>query len=53
MFQTRGKVSSTQISAKIIRADGSIEDLGIISYWHKSFFKRLRFKIKKLFGVIK
>jgi len=35
------------ISAVVKRADGTIENLGIISYNHKSLFKRLIFKINK------
>lgn len=34
-------VKKITISAKIIRANGTEENLGIISYWHRSVFKRL------------
>jgi hypothetical protein len=36
-----------QISAVITRADGSIEHLGVVSYWHKNPFKRILWSIKK------
>lgn len=45
MFLFNGKIKSATISAKIIRADGTVEDLGIIceqiSLWEKikRFFK--------------
>lgn len=29
------------IEAVVIRADGTKEDLGVISYWHKNRLKRL------------
>ena len=34
-------------SATIIRADGSKEELGVISYWHKNIFKRILWRIKQ------
>lgn len=50
IFNDRNNVEETSISAVIIRADGTREELGIISYYHKNPFKRLIFKLKKLFG---
>jgi hypothetical protein len=32
---------STTLTAEIRRADGSIEYLGTIGYWHKNPFRRL------------
>ena len=50
----RGKsVTESSISAKVIRKDGSVEDLGEISYWSKSWRKRLMFKVKKFFRKTK
>ena len=46
---TKSQVKSAEISAKIIRADGSVEELGSISYWHANPFKRAAYKIRKLF----
>lgn len=42
---------SAQVSAVIIRADGSKEDLGVISYYHTNPFKRMMFNIKKFFNL--
>lgn len=42
-------VKESSIKAVVVRADGTIEDLGVISYWHKNPFKRLWFKVKKFF----
>ena len=38
---TRGKAKSSSISAVITRADGTIENLGIVAYWHRNPLKRL------------
>lgn len=36
MIDARAKAKSTSISAVVTRADGRIENLGLISYWHKN-----------------
>ena len=36
-----------QFIATIIRADGTIEELGVIDYWHKNPIKRFFWRIKK------
>jgi len=36
----------TQITAVITRADGTVEHLGVVSYWHKNPLKRLIWRIK-------
>jgi hypothetical protein len=38
-------VTSAQVSAVIIRADGTRENLGVISYWHKNPLRRLWWRI--------
>ena len=35
------------LSARIIRADGSIEELGAIDYWHKNPIKRIIWRFKQ------
>lgn len=40
MMNVRGQAKSSSISAVITRADGSIENLGMIAYWHKNPLKR-------------
>ena len=39
---------SAELSMVIIRADGSREDLGVVSYYHKNPFKMIWWKIKRL-----
>ena len=41
------KMREASIAAVVIRADGTREDLGVVSYWHKSWFKRLLWKLRK------
>jgi hypothetical protein len=47
MIITNAKVKQMELSARITRADGTIEDLGTIQYWHKNPFKRIIWRIKK------
>lgn len=44
-------IDEAKLSAVIIRADGSKEDLGEIAYFSKNPIKRIMWKIKKLFKV--
>jgi len=37
----------TRIRAVVTRADGTVEDLGIIAYWHKNPLKRLAWRLKR------
>ena len=41
------KVKQMELSARIVRADGTIEELGTIQYWHKNPIKRLIWRIKR------
>ena len=36
-----------QLTAVIKRADGTIEELGMIDYWHQNPIKRFIWKLKK------
>lgn len=47
MITSDAKVKQMEISAIITRADGTIENLGTIQYWHKNPLKRLIWRIKK------
>ena len=47
MITTNAKVKQMELSAIITRADGTIEDLGTIQYWHKNPLKRMIWRIKK------
>jgi len=47
MIQAEGKVKQMELSARIIRADGSVQELGVISYWHKNPLKQILWRIKQ------
>jgi hypothetical protein len=47
MITSEAKVKQMEISAIITRADGTIENLGTIQYWHKNPLKRIIWRIKK------
>ena len=47
MITSEAKVKQMEISAIITRADGTIENLGTIQYWHKNPLKRFLWRIKK------
>ena len=47
MITSDAKVTQMEITAVITRADGTIEELGTIQYWHKNPLKRLLWRIKK------
>ena len=47
MITSEAKIKQMEISAIITRADGTIEDLGTIQYWHKNPLKRIIWRIKK------
>ena len=40
--------SQVSIEAVVIRADGSREDLGTISYWHKNPLRRLLWRMRQM-----
>jgi hypothetical protein len=40
-------IGSAQVSAIITRADGTVEDLGVISYWHRNPLRRLWWRLRK------
>ena len=41
----RADVRETSISAVIIRADGTREDLGTVAYWHRNPVRRLVWRL--------
>lgn len=43
----KGPLKEATIAAVVTRADGTVEDLGVISYWHKNLLKRLAWKVSR------
>ena len=48
MLVTNSNAKEIQLVAIITRANGQVEHLGVVDYWHKNPFKRLMWKIKRL-----
>lgn len=48
----RSNVKSVQLEAVVIRADGTREDLGVVSYWHRNPLRRLLARARGIKGVI-
>jgi len=47
MMNTNLNAKEIQLIATITRADGSVEELGVIDYYHQNPIKRLIWRIKK------
>lgn len=43
----KSNAKELQLVATITRADGTVEELGVIQYWHRNPIKRLIWRIKK------
>jgi hypothetical protein len=46
-FQVNPRAEEVTIEAVIIRADGTREDRGVVSYWHRNRFRRLAWNIRR------
>lgn len=46
-MEINSNVKQMEITAVITRADGTVEDLGTIQYWHKDPLKCILWRIKK------
>jgi hypothetical protein len=44
----KSKIVMSELTGFITRADGTIEDLGQLEYWHKNPFMRVWNRVKKL-----
>ena len=47
MHIAHSNAKEIQLVATITRADGTVEELGTIDYWHKNPIKRFIWRIKK------
>lgn len=45
-MQVAANVQEASISAVVIRADGTIENLGVVSYYHKNPLRRLLWRVR-------
>lgn len=46
-MDAQAEFKQVSIEAVVIRADGTREDLGTVSYWHKSPLRRLIWRVKR------
>jgi hypothetical protein len=44
----RGEIGEASIHAVITRADGTVEDLGVIAYHHKNPLRRLWWRVTRI-----
>lgn len=44
----KSKAKESFISAVVMRADGTTEDLGVIAYWHRNPLRRAYWRLKQL-----
>lgn len=51
-IRARGGAREMSISAVITRADGRVEDLGTITYFHKNPLRRFAFRVRQFFKRI-
>jgi hypothetical protein len=47
MQVAQSNAKELHLSATVIRADGTVVELGVIDYWHKNPIKRFIWRIKK------
>jgi len=47
MMQANLNAKEIQLVATVTRADGTVEELGVIDYYHQNPIKRLIWRIKK------
>lgn len=47
LFSALQPVNMTSVEGKIIRANGAVEDLGVIAYWHRNPLRRLAWRLKQ------
>jgi hypothetical protein len=46
------KIKSTSLEMTITRADGRIEHLGTVQYWHANPLMRLIWRVRKVLGIM-
>lgn len=49
MIKLNTKTKETKLTAVVTRADGTVEHLGTIAYYHSNPFRRLLWNIRQFF----
>lgn len=47
IFSATANARMVSMDAKIIRADGRVEELGTIAYWHRNPLKRMAWHVSR------
>jgi hypothetical protein len=45
--RARGRPEEATFSVVVTRADGRVEDLGVVSYWHRRWWRRLAWRVRQ------
>lgn len=45
-----GEAKSASIEITVIRADGTVEHHGVVSYWHRNPVKRFLYRLRRKLG---
>ncbi|MFI5270021.1 MAG: hypothetical protein ACHQ7M_21800 [Chloroflexota bacterium] len=48
---TKADIEQSNLSIIVTRADGTVEDLGVVSFWHRDPVKRLLWESCKQAGI--
>ncbi len=49
-FIAPGRAREGSIEITVIRANGTTEQLGVVSYWHRNPFKRFAWRLRRWLG---
>ena len=49
-IKTVAKAREASINAVVTRANGTVEDLGTVAYWHRNPLRRLWWRLTQTFG---
>jgi len=50
MMKVPANAKEQTIEITVTRADGRVERLGVVAYWHKNPLRRWAWKLKRAFG---
>ena len=51
MLVVPAEAREASIEVTVIRADGSVERHGTVSYWHRNPFKRMAWRVRRWLGI--
>lgn len=45
-LKTRAPAREASLSVRVIRADGTVEEIGTVAYWHRNPLRRLLWRLR-------